>query len=541
MRADAALLRDHLAAGKSIGTLARLNPMLDRRVKDSLYIADSIVLDGTRCDTVKAITDLIAWLQVHETVNELIRHWAAYPIHGATLSLQIAELRRRLESLTKVMELRNAMVTHCNTFSGVPAQFAPSIHDTRALEGWVALLNAVDAYVEWHSTTDKLRPFVESARAWRTYANAHQAVYVLCAAAENKDWTGYDSAFDDLKEHALLRSRVLRLDELWARWQREVPQLYKSFAVTFREQEWDAKLTRFEEAWNWCRAKLWVQRFIDDGEELLQQALADAQSRERQAIASLASERAWAHLLHRLTEEQRQHLVAWRLAIRKVGKGTGKYASLHRREAREHMEQCREAVPAWIMPIFKVAESIEPKPEMFDTVIVDEASQSGPEALFLHYIAKKIVVVGDDQQISPESVGVDRTVVESLRNRYTFDLPHQDALGVDDSFFNQAEIRFGGRIRLREHFRCMPEIIQFSSSLCYQSEPLVPLRQYGAIRLMPVRTSHVPDGYLSGKTSFVNNPEAEAVVNELYAAVAIPRTMAKHLGSSRCRAPSRRS
>ena len=38
--------------------------------------------------------------------------------------------------------------------------------------------------------------------------------------------------------------------------------------------------------------------------------------------------------------------------------------------------------------------------------IIDEASQSGPEALLLAYLAKKLVVVGDDKQISPSNIGI---------------------------------------------------------------------------------------------------------------------------------------
>jgi len=181
------------------------------------------------------------------------------------------------------------------------------------------------------------------------------------------------------------------------------------------------------------------------------------------------------------------------------------------------MKECRSAIPAWIMPVYRVAESVRPGADAFDVVIVDEASQSGPEALFLYYLGKQIVVVGDDKQISPDSVGIPRDDVELLRQRYIADLPHNDAMGVDNSFFDQAEIRYGGRIRLREHFRCMPEIIQFSNNLCYRAEPLVPLRHYGSGRLSPVISPyHVPDGYQKGRTPrVVNPPEAEAIVSEI--------------------------
>jgi len=69
---------------------------------------------------------------------------------------------------------------------------------------------------------------------------------------------------------------------------------------------------------------------------------------------------------------------------------------------------------------------------------------------------------------------------------------------------------------LREHFRCMPEIIRFSNDLCYSGEPLIPLRQFGADRLEPLRKVHVQGGYREGKASrVVNRPEAEAIADKI--------------------------
>ena len=261
-------------------------------------------------------------------------------------------------------------------------------------------------------------------------------------------------------------------------------------------------------------------------------ALEQHRTRISELVRDLAAAKAWGHCFSRLKEHERQHLMAWKDAIRRVGRGTGRHAPMHRKAAREHMEQCRSAIPAWIMPIYRVAETIRPGQESFDVVIVDEASQSGPEAIFLQYLAKKIVVVGDDKQISPDFVGTMRTDVELLRQRHILDIPLSDSFGLDTSFFGQAEIRFPGRIRLREHFRCMPEIIQFSNKLCYRSEPLVPLRQYGGGRLTPVvRTQHVNDGYQRGHSpKVVNPPEAEALVNQIQLCCKDPAYAGKSMG-----------
>ena len=66
-----------------------------------------------------------------------------------------------------------------------------------------------------------------------------------------------------------------------------------------------------------------------------------------------------------------------------------------------------------------------------------------------------------------------------------------DSFDVENSLFGHGRVRFGNRITLREHFRCMPEIIGFSNELCYSANPLLPLRQYPPNRLEPVKTVFV--------------------------------------------------
>jgi len=89
-------------------------------------------------------------------------------------------------------------------------------------------------------------------------------------------------------------------------------------------------------------------------------------------IAKLASLHAWSFCFSRLKEDHRRHMEAWQQSMRRLGKGTGKHAPRHRREAQEHLNNCREAVPAWVMPLHRVWDTVYPSPGMFDVIIVDE-------------------------------------------------------------------------------------------------------------------------------------------------------------------------
>ncbi|MCI5142740.1 MAG: hypothetical protein D3909_13655 [Candidatus Electrothrix sp. ATG1] len=153
------------------------------------------------------------------------------------------------------------------------------------------------------------------------------------------------------------------------------------------------------------------------------------------------------------------------------------------------------------------------EPGFFDVVIVDEASQCGPEALPLLYLGKQILAAGDDKQISPEAVGINREHVQQHMRDYLFDFDYADSFDVDSSLFDHGLLRFGNKVVLQEHFRCMPEIIHFSNTHFYQDDPLVPLRQYLPNRLEPLQAVFVKNGSRQGQGQrIVNQQEAEALV-----------------------------
>ena len=110
-------------------------------------------------------------------------------------------------------------------------------------------------------------------------------------------------------------------------------------------------------------------------------------------------------------------------------------------------------------------------------------------------------------------------------------IPFWETLNPALSLFDQADVRYGNRIPLREHFRCMPEIIRFSNELCYTDTPLIPLRQYPPSRLPPIQVRFVVDGYREGKAQdAINRPEAAAVAKTVIDCLNDPRYKGKSFG-----------
>ena len=110
-------------------------------------------------------------------------------------------------------------------------------------------------------------------------------------------------------------------------------------------------------------------------------------------------------------------------------------------------------------------------------------------------------------------------------------IPFWETLDPTISLFDQADVRYGNRIVLREHFRCMPEIIRFSNELCYTDTPLIPLRQYPPSRLPPIQVRFVVDGYREGTAQdAINRPEAAAVAKTVIDCLNDPRYKGKSFG-----------
>ena len=521
VQADATALREHLQRGGGLG----VGPIRPEPARRARYLVDRVRVNGAPCRDFAKLARLIGWAYVHDRLARLDAAWAPYrQPGGGGAALRCAEYADVASTLEDVLRLEAATTAAVEAGAAVPGLDAPAWEDDSAL---TALLQAVEAATR-ERRLEAIRARLDEVRA--ATGSVHEAELALRVAVDERDALGYGLRLPALRRLAARRDGLLRRRELGDRLRGAAPRLAARLAATANDPGWDARLAAFRAAWAWARADAWLTAQADPTlVSRLERDLDDARQRIERATRALAAELAWAHCLNRLSERERAHLQTWEEAVRKIGKGTGKHAARWRHQAREAMHGCRSAIPAWIMPIFKVAETVDMTPEAFDVVIVDEASQSGPEALFLQFLGRRVIVVGDDQQISPENVGVDRDKVQFLNSQYLHDVPLAMHYDADTSLFTHAAIRYGDRLVLQEHFRCMPEIIQFSNALCYRDRPLVPLRQFGSDRLRPaIQVRRVHDGVYGGDQ--VNHAEALAIVEQVLACLEDPAYAGKTMG-----------
>jgi very-short-patch-repair endonuclease len=178
------------------------------------------------------------------------------------------------------------------------------------------------------------------------------------------------------------------------------------------------------------------------------------------------------------------------------------------------MNSCKPAVPVWIMPLNRVVENFDPQITRFDVVIIDEASQSDLMALIALYLGRKAVVVGDHEQVSPLAVGQNAAVVNGLISQHLGSIPNGVLWNGQFSVYDLARQSFGDTVMLVEHFRCAPDIIEFSNALCYEGK-IKPLREAGSAAVRPATIPYRVEGVAADK---LNAVEATAVASLVVAA-----------------------
>lgn len=175
--------------------------------------------------------------------------------------------------------------------------------------------------------------------------------------------------------------------------------------------------------------------------------------------------------------------------------------------------------PVWGVTNLSARTNFPLRRDLFDLVIIDEASQCDiPSALPLLYRAKRAMIIGDRHQLIH---------VSSLRERHDEELARSSKLTEGEfldlgyrtvSLFDVAARRIDEQpLFLDEHYRSREAIIRFSNDLFYGSRLLIRSPESTDEQYPAVSWIHV-DGVTErgrGGRSYMNPPEAEEVARVL--------------------------
>ncbi|MDP2858070.1 MAG: AAA domain-containing protein, partial [Bacillota bacterium] len=308
-----------------------------------------------------------------------------------------------------------------------------------------------------------------------------QALRQLVDAIHSREAAAYRNAFEriadlhgrrtTLERRQLLLSRLRSVASAWAE------------AIHIRRSPHDVDMLPGdpEAAWLWRQLDQELEILAQRSVEQSQDRVLKISDELNQTTSELVAMRAWGAQVRSLTTSKRQALLGWLLAKRRFGGGHGRFAPKWQAIAQQYLRDAVKSVPVWIMPLTRVVENFKGS-EKFDVVVIDEASQSDLMGLIALYMGREVVVVGDDQQVSPLAVGINQDQEEKLQDQFLGGVPNARLYNGQTSLYDLAAMCLGSTVRLLEHFRCVPEIIAFSNYLSYQGD-IKPLRDTTSTRL----------------------------------------------------------
>ncbi|MDJ0625440.1 MAG: DUF4011 domain-containing protein [Candidatus Caenarcaniphilales bacterium] len=176
-----------------------------------------------------------------------------------------------------------------------------------------------------------------------------------------------------------------------------------------------------------------------------------------------------------------------------------------------------EVHPCWMMSPLSVSQLIEleknDNPNIFDTVIFDEASQVFPEdAICSIFRGKQLIVAGDPEQMPPTSFGKFSSAIFD-----EFKEDEEEENPEFESILNLASISLKQKkqLRLLWHYRSKyEELIHPSNQKIYKGNLITFPAAQNPIH-KPIKFVHIENGFFDRGKSKTNRPEAQRVAEHL--------------------------
>ncbi|NMA75311.1 MAG: AAA family ATPase [Bacteroidales bacterium] len=520
LKEDLNVIRERLEGNKSIGWMFK--NILGRKYT---YIFEQCKINGLSIRNKEDVVKILKYNEMNIVIQKLVLRWnrTLEEYQGPT----IEEHQKRLPTTIKILldDIKRILTWQRDVIDNLEPItneiVIPNEPQWDSIDWFTSLkkgLTAIhfrqqlrEANVIFQNTLQKLQQET-------LHANVHPEIETLIVACKEKDVSKWRTSWNELKRLEELEESYDRYTELKDKLREVAPIWLDQLEKQGGQGKELYPPEDLKQAWKWKQISTWIEDIHNKPSiEELEENLQLEKKKESKIIKELVATSTWKSQISRTTREQKRSLFAWLKAIQRVGKGTGKYANVYRKEASKEMKTARGAIPVWIMPIKSVIENLDLTKDQFDVVIVDESSQSDLFSLSALLRGKKAVIVGDDNQISPESVGTDISKVHGLIERYLHNIPNRLQFEMKTSLYDTASRVFDSKIILKEHFRCVPEIIQFSNDLMYGGM-IDPLRlPLGKDALdPPVQAVRVEEGYRQENTrKAINEPEAEAIVNKI--------------------------
>lgn len=505
LKQDGKILLDYLKEGKVLAgfSFKLKKSFLPQNIKECLYFIDQVRVNGSPCDTIIEFESVLKDIGIQQDFKILGEIWSFEPESSTSKSrldafkIMHRKISRFFDLTVRAIEIEKFI----QSFSNLKI----NIFDLKAIK-----LKQLIVFQE----------YIKEFKAGKDSTTHHPIYNNLLSIYESTEIQDYPLLLEQVAKLLSEKDQYQKFKDLKQEFNALLPRLVHLIEKgEFSVEKIHGQKGLIEALFHKDAARQLKLEWEKSDEVYLKQRLRNYEAKEKELIGKLASKKAWLKTIMQINDEPGLigHLNAWlnytgNIPKQSSSKNWANFVNL----AKNEIIHCKTAIPCWIMPLYQVVEQFDPKPRLFDLIIVDEASQLAVDAILLYYLGKKIIVVGDNKQTAPQFVGTKVERVQQLMNTHLpHDLIHRGHYDTNFSFFDHCFAFTKQQIMLQQHFRCMPEIIEFSNRNFYDGK-LFLLKQYSAKRLEPLKTVFCANGYVEGeKQNIRNQPEAEQMVETI--------------------------
>jgi hypothetical protein len=285
---------------------------------------------------------------------------AGMPFPDGPLEERVAAFRRAHLRLARIREVMPAIEETAGHLAGLGI---PITHPLQ-WHGYVVGLRSALSELSVNRASADLKALRDSIST--DLKGEPPELLAALVAIDSRDADGYARSLAALHEARHERVLQARCESLLERVRAVHPELAEALAAGTVPEHW-------EEGWAWARASARLAELeVSPAEERLRAALDEARARQREVSAELSAAEVWE-------------------------------ASLSRSDA-----------PAWIAPLWHVPDLLPPTPDSFDVVILDGEHGAGAEALFLLWLAPRVILVGEGGPELPHPEGTIDLIPDEL-------------------------------------------------------------------------------------------------------------------------------
>ena len=297
-RDDVQVLHDHVAAGGKIRNLLGLvSP-----AKERAYIFKNVQIGGKR---VKAenLKQLLAWAEVQFQLKALEQLWsdvAEAPLGAVMRRLPV--WYERLHLIELAQQMHKSIERARELFGRLPIVKMPHWDDTDELKMLSKQLKALVAVKEHSTRKHALDVMTEQAKR-RSHSSAVHPVFVkLADALKRRDLDAYRAVYGEITELRSAREKWAKSGGLLKKLAERLPKAAHALSDDPANRDWEDRLEKFNEAWQWLRADRWLKQQLDPRHfDYLQSERKALQDHLQAAMVKLAAEKAWHHCMTRMT------------------------------------------------------------------------------------------------------------------------------------------------------------------------------------------------------------------------------------------------